>query len=203
MQASAVFSRKADFLLVTIGCTKNFHASISFLLIYLIDGLDLDAPDFAYPGTYLEEEMVPYLDAALSGETVYSQKIIDTTWGHIFTACYPVIASDGTNDILGYADLARNHLQEPEKLGEYMDKIHISGEKLLSIINNILQFSQIENNQTHIEETSVQTEESFDSCIVMVQTALEAGMNDHVAKPIDMKVLMNVLEEQICGRKGS
>ena len=107
------------------------------------------------------------------------------------------------NAILGYAELARNHLQEPEKLGEYMDKIHISGEKLLSIINNILQFSQIENNQTHIEETSVQTEESFDSCIVMVQTALEAGMNDHVAKPIDMKVLMNVLEEQICGRKGS
>lgn len=143
MQASAVFSRKADFLLVTIGCTKNFHVSISFLLIYLIDGLDLDAPDFAYPGTYLEEEMVPYLDAALSGETVYSQKIIDTTWGHIFTACYPVIASDGTNDILGAL------------------------------------------------------------CIVMVQTALESGMNDHVAKPIDMKVLMNVLEEQICGRKGS
>lgn len=69
--------------------------------IYLIDGLDLEAPDFAYPGTYLEEEMVPYLEAALSGKTIHSQKIIDTTWGHIFTACYPVIASDGTNDILG------------------------------------------------------------------------------------------------------
>ena len=45
--------------------------------------------------------MVPYLEAALSGKTIHSQKIIDTTWGHIFTACYPVIASDGTNDILG------------------------------------------------------------------------------------------------------
>ena len=45
------------------------------------------------------------------------------------------------NAILGYAELARNHLQEPEKIGEYMDKIHISGEKMLSIINNILQFS--------------------------------------------------------------
>lgn len=69
--------------------------------IYLIDGLDPEAPDFAYPGTYLEEEMVPYLEAALSGKTIHSQKIIDTTWGHIFTACYPVIASDGTNNILG------------------------------------------------------------------------------------------------------
>ena len=27
--------------------------------IYLIDGLDLDAKDFAYPGTYIEKEMVP------------------------------------------------------------------------------------------------------------------------------------------------
>lgn len=58
--------------------------------IYLIDGLDLDAKDFAYPGTYIEKEMVPYIEAALAGETVYSQEIVDTAWGHIFTACYPV-----------------------------------------------------------------------------------------------------------------
>ena len=72
-----------------------------------------------------------------------------------------------------------------EKIGEYMDKIHISGEKMLSIINKILQFSQIENNQIHIEETSVQTEISFDSCIVMVQPALEEKQQHfHVTKDI-------------------
>lgn len=70
-------------------------------LIYLIDGLELDAEDFAYPGTYIEEEMIPYIDAALSGETIYSQEIMDTTWGHIFTACYPVMADDGSGDIIG------------------------------------------------------------------------------------------------------
>lgn len=70
-------------------------------LIYLIDGLELGAEDFAYPGTYIEEEMIPYIEAALSGDVIYSQSIIDTTWGHIFTACYPVTASDGTGDILG------------------------------------------------------------------------------------------------------
>ncbi len=70
-------------------------------LIYLIDGLDLGAPDFAYPGTYIEEEMIPYIERALAGETVYSQNIVDTTWGHIFTACYPIIANDGTGEILG------------------------------------------------------------------------------------------------------
>ena len=64
--------------------------------IYVIDGLDLGAEDFAYPGTYIEEELIPYIEAALSGETIYSKEIVDTTWGHIFTACYPVVATDGT-----------------------------------------------------------------------------------------------------------
>ena len=67
--------------------------------IYLIDGLDLDAKDFAYPGTYIEKEMVPYIEAALAGETVYSQEIVDTAWGHIFTACYPV--REDTGEVIG------------------------------------------------------------------------------------------------------
>ena len=69
-------------------------------LIYLVDGLDLGAEDFAYPGTYIEDEMIPYIDAALEGENVYSQDIMDTTWGHIFTACYPVRDNE-TNEIIG------------------------------------------------------------------------------------------------------
>ena len=33
---------------------------------------------------------------------MYSQDIIDTTWGPIFTACYPVSANrDGTGEIIG------------------------------------------------------------------------------------------------------
>ena len=67
--------------------------------IYLVDGLDLDAEDFAYPGTDIEEEMVPYINAALSGEITYSKEIVDTTWGHIFTACYPVWDDDGVTVI--------------------------------------------------------------------------------------------------------
>ena len=50
----------------------------------------------------MKEEMVPYIDRAISGENVYSQDIIDTTWGPIFTACYPVSANhDGTGEIIG------------------------------------------------------------------------------------------------------
>ena len=28
--------------------------------------------------------MIPYIEKALSGEKVYSQDILDTTWGHTF-----------------------------------------------------------------------------------------------------------------------
>ena len=71
-------------------------------LVYVVDGLDSDADDVRHPGDYIEEEMVPYIDRAISGEKVYSQDIIDTTWGPIFTACYPVSANhDGTGEIIG------------------------------------------------------------------------------------------------------
>lgn len=71
-------------------------------LVYVVDGLDPDADDVRHPGDYIEDEMVPYIDRAISGENVYSQDIIDTTWGPIFTACYPVTANhDGTGEIIG------------------------------------------------------------------------------------------------------
>ena len=78
--------------------TKNEEGK----LVYVVDGLDPDADDVRHPGDYIEDEMVPYIDRAISGENVYSQDIIDTTWGPIFTACYPVSANyDGTGETIG------------------------------------------------------------------------------------------------------
>ena len=70
-------------------------------LIYVVDGLDPSAGDVRHPGDPIEKEMVPYIEKALSGKTVYSQDIVDTTWGPIFTACYPVTAEDESNEVIG------------------------------------------------------------------------------------------------------
>ena len=231
--------------------------------VYLIDGLDLGAEDFAYPGTRIEEEMAPYIQTALSGEPVYSRDVVDTTWGPIFTACYPVkdengqvmgalcveiamnttyqflkrssqttvsvaltsgmvavllsmgiylylrwqrmaearqqallqdavVAADAANQakstflfnmshdirtpmnaIIGYADLAEKHRQEPERLQGYLKNIQVSGEKMLSIIDNVLELSRIESGKVTLEETAVEAGSIFESCIVMVQPELE------------------------------
>ena len=65
----------------------------------MVDGLDPNAGDVRHPGDYIEDEMIPYINKALSGETVYSQNIVDTTWGPIFTACYPITGD--SDEIVG------------------------------------------------------------------------------------------------------
>lgn len=56
------------------------------------------------------------------------------------------------NAITGFAALSENHLYEPEKLSEYIRKIHASSEQLLSLINDILEISRIESGTLQTEE---------------------------------------------------
>ncbi len=227
-------------------------------LIYVVDGLELDSEDFRNPGDLIEEEMIPYIEQALEGITVYSQNIVDTTWGPIFTACYPVYANDNPdevigavciemdmasvyslveknnhasiimasiafimmvilaivwysvyqkqkkvladaavaadaankakstflfnmshdirtpmNAIIGYAELAEEHLNEPNLLGDYMQKIHTCGERMLSILDNVLELSRIENGKVILEETAVNISDSLDSVLDMFYKSVD------------------------------
>lgn len=246
-------------------------------LIYLVDGLDLGASDFAYPGTYIEDEMIPYINKALSGETIYSQDIVDTTWGHIFTACYPilssnesgevigalciemdmestytflsesekkttgiaavaaigfialgvivylivrrqrkeehdqqqklqaaVVAADAANEakstflfnmshdirtpmnaILGFAEIGRKNLASSSKVDECFSKIQVSGSKMLSIVDNVLELSRIESGKTIVEESAVEVGSVLESCRTMIQPDLEKKkMHFSVSKDI-------------------
>ena len=56
--------------------------------------------EFRAPGVAVADELVPYIERALAGESVYSQQIVDTENGHIFTACYP-INSNETGEVIG------------------------------------------------------------------------------------------------------
>lgn len=56
------------------------------------------------------------------------------------------------NAIIGYAKLVKSHLAKPEKTDEYVDKIMISGEQLLSILNNSLEITRIESGKAALKE---------------------------------------------------
>lgn len=70
-------------------------------LIYVVDGLPEDADDFRYPGDLIEPEIQSELKKALSGEIVLPDEILDTDWGHIFIAYYPLRINDTVIGALG------------------------------------------------------------------------------------------------------
>ncbi len=63
--------------------------------VYVIDGLDLNAPDFRFIGDAIEPDILPELKLCLNGRTVASEDILNTEWGAIFITCWPVRHADG------------------------------------------------------------------------------------------------------------
>ncbi|MCR5833512.1 MAG: response regulator [Selenomonadaceae bacterium] len=47
------------------------------------------------------------------------------------------------NAIMGFTDLARRHINEPELLNEYLAKVEESGQQMLTLVNDLLDMSKI------------------------------------------------------------
>lgn len=62
--------------------------------IYVVDGLDESSPDFRNPGDPIEEEIIKDIERAYRGEVVLPDKILETSWGKIFLAYYPIHKED-------------------------------------------------------------------------------------------------------------
>ena len=73
------------------------------------------------------------------------------------------------NAIIGYADLASRHLDDPAKLEKYMENIQVCGQNLLMLLNNVLDLARIENDKTEIEYSVSDVETDFRNCIAMFQ----------------------------------
>ena len=73
------------------------------------------------------------------------------------------------NAIIGYADLASRHPDDPAKLKKYMENIQVCGQNLLMLLNNVLDLARIENDKTEIEYSVSDVEKDFRNCIAMFQ----------------------------------
>ena len=73
------------------------------------------------------------------------------------------------NAIIGYADLASRHSDDPAKLKKYMENIQGCGQNLLVLLNNVLDLARIENDKTEMEYTVSDMEKDFRNCIAMFQ----------------------------------
>lgn len=73
------------------------------------------------------------------------------------------------NAIIGYADLASRHLDDPAKLEKYMENIQVCGQNLLMLLNNVLDLARIENDKTEMEYSVSDVDKDFRNCIAMFQ----------------------------------
>ena len=71
------------------------------------------------------------------------------------------------NAIIGYADLASRHLDDPAKLEKYMENIQVCGQNLLMLLNNVLDLARIENDKTEMEYSVSDVDKDFRNCVAM------------------------------------
>lgn len=78
------------------------------------------------------------------------------------------------NAIIGYAELAARHSDEPAKLEKYMENIQVCGQNLLMLLNNVLDLARIENDKTEMEYSVSDVEKDFRNCIAMFRNQADS-----------------------------
>ena len=78
------------------------------------------------------------------------------------------------NAIIGYADLASRHLDDPAQREKYMENIQVCGQNLLMLLNNVLDLARIENDKTEMEYSVSDVEKDFRNCIAMFQNQADS-----------------------------
>lgn len=58
------------------------------------------------------------------------------------------------NAVVGFAALAKRHLNDPEHLAKDLDRIEEASGRLLRLVNDVLELSWLESGQVHIDETA-------------------------------------------------
>lgn len=73
------------------------------------------------------------------------------------------------NAIMGMTQIAIDHSDDRERVDDCLNKIQISSEHLLSLINDVLDMSKLEAGEVSLPEEPVDFNELFEQCIVMVE----------------------------------
>ncbi len=82
------------------------------------------------------------------------------------------------NAIIGFSELLERHIDEHEKVQDYIEKIRNSSDFLLSIINHVLEMARIESGEEELQETNQNIPELVDSLNdVFVSSVQEKELN--------------------------
>ncbi|MBQ9347563.1 MAG: response regulator [Oscillibacter sp.] len=77
------------------------------------------------------------------------------------------------NAIMGFTDLAKRHIQETDKLKEYLGKVDESSRHLLSLIDDLLEMSQLEYGRAEMKLEACDIREQIDMTLDMFRAEAE------------------------------
>jgi len=93
------------------------------------------------------------------------------------------------NAIIGYSSMAEKYLQDPEKIQDCLEKVKMSSEHLLKLINDVLDMARIENGKITLEEKPINLRETINKIVEM--ESVNANMNQ-----LDLDVTFKDLENE-------
>ena len=114
------------------------------------------------------------------------------------------------NAIIGFTALAQTHIDDRDQVEDYLKKISVSSQHLLSLINDVLDMSRIENGKVTLETKPVHLPELVEDIGDVIQVGADkkhisftvdtAGMKneDVIADPLRLEqILINVLANAV------
>ena len=91
------------------------------------------------------------------------------------------------NAIIGFTSLAASHLDNPQRVKEYLQKISVSSEHLLSLINDVLDMSRIESGSMKIEEQPLYLPDLMHDIRTIVQPTIASKQLNFVIDTGDVR----------------
>lgn len=114
------------------------------------------------------------------------------------------------NAIIGFTNLAEQNIDDKEKIRVYLEKIMMSSQHLLSLINDVLDMSRIENGKVNIEAVPICIREQLQLVQDVVRSDIETKGLTYVEKTENLddiyvyadalhvnRVLMNILANAV------
>ena len=114
------------------------------------------------------------------------------------------------NAIVGFTALAASHIDNKEQVRDYLGKISVSSQHLLSLINDVLDMSRIESGKVTIEETEVHLPDVIHDLRTIIQSSIASKQMELFIDTQDVKhedivtdklrlnqILLNILSNAI------
>ena len=95
------------------------------------------------------------------------------------------------NGIIGLTEVAKKHVEEPEQIRDYLEKITVSGRQLLGLINDILDMSRLEQGKVVLDDRQFDLKDCIEECAAPFRVqAGEEGKDFRVTCRVESPVVL-------------